>query len=83
LVENGRTGGAFDLVVGSLQALGYRLYIESADEATEHGLRAEEPLGSHSTGRTQRRILTSGGKPLGHQRSRGLASKTNAGDEQP
>ena len=68
LVENGRTGVAFDLVVGTLQALGYRLYIESADEASDHDSHAGEPLGSHSPAPSRRTTLTRGGKPLGHQR---------------
>jgi transcriptional regulator with XRE-family HTH domain len=83
LAENGRTGVAFDLVVGTLQALGYRLYIESTDEVSEHDLQVREPLGSHSPGQLQRRTLTRGGKPLGHQRSGSLARTQNAGDERP
>lgn len=83
LVENGRTGVAFDLVVGTLQALGYRLYIESSDEASEHDLQARDPLGSQSPGQVPRRTLTRGGKPLGQQRPGSLARTPDASDERP
>jgi transcriptional regulator with XRE-family HTH domain len=83
LVENGRTGVAFDLVVGTLQALGYRLYLESTDETSEHDLQVREPHGSRSPGPLQRRALTRGGKPLGHQRSGSPARTPDADDERP
>ena len=59
LVENGKTTVEFDLVVGVLQALGYRLVVESADRAptneprtalTRHG----ESLGKERTRRRRR-----------------------------
>jgi transcriptional regulator with XRE-family HTH domain len=83
LVENGRTGVAFDLVMGTLQALGCRLYIESNHEASEHDLQGGAPFGHRPTDASKRRALTRGGKPLGHQRSEGPAKNPDASDERP
>ena len=59
LVETGKTSVEFDLVLGSLQELGYRLSLESEDR----------PEGS-AQGASQRTPLTRDGDPLGVKRTR-------------
>jgi y4mF family transcriptional regulator len=70
LVERGKTSVEFDLVVAALQALGYRLHVETSDLATRpvRGV-TDFPSGSvHES--SQRTPLTRDGKPLGRQRTR-------------
>lgn len=70
LVETGKTSVEFDLVVGALQTLGYRLYVESSEPALRHEApRAEVPeIPAHTP--APRTPLTRGGDPLGSQRTR-------------
>ena len=71
LVETGKTSVEFDLVVGTLQALGYRLRVESAKPAA-----SPEPLPIHFVQpptlhtQSERTPLTRDGKPLGRERVR-------------
>lgn len=58
LVENGKTTVEFDLVVGVLQALGYRLFVEPPNETLT------------SEAQPPRTPLTRHGEPLGKQRTR-------------
>lgn len=70
LVENGKPSVEFDLVLATLQALGYRIHLESSDpEAGSPGPSVALPAGrSHQpSGRTP---LTRNGEPLGRQRTR-------------
>lgn len=71
LVENGKTSVELDLVVGTLQALGYDLYVESRDEApltAPRRIHGSVTLPTHGpSGRTR---LTRGGELLGAQRTR-------------
>jgi y4mF family transcriptional regulator len=70
LVERGKTSVEFDLVVAALQALGYRLHVETSDLAprTVHDL-PNFPRGSvHES--SQRTRLTRHGESLGTQRTR-------------
>ena len=71
LVENGKTTVEFDLVVGVLQALGYRLFVEPPNK-TPTSEEADPP----------RTPLTRHGEPLGRQRTR-RRSKGSANPEQP
>lgn len=69
-VETGKTSVEFDLVVGTLQALGCQLYAESSGRPTHAEDRPDgsaEPL-VHAP--AQRTPLTRGGKTLGKQRIR-------------
>lgn len=70
LVETGKTSVEFDLVVGALQALGYRLHVEPADRPTESaGPRTNGPQPNvHAP--SQRTPLTRQGVPLGRERAR-------------
>ena len=70
LVETGKTSVEFDLVVAALQALRYRLNVESADLAprTVHDV-PDFPIGSvHES--SQRTTLTRHSEPLSRQRTR-------------
>lgn len=70
LVENGKTSVEFDLVIAALQALGYRLQVESSDLAMAgRGRVADVPV-AHAHEPSQRTPLTRSGEPLGRQRSR-------------
>ncbi len=70
LVETGKTSVEFDLVVAALQALGYRLHVETSDLATRSvGAAMDFPDGSIH-GSSKRTPLTRHGEPLGRQRSR-------------
>lgn len=82
LVENGRTGVAFDLVMGALQALGYRLYVDFPDEPSRHDSRAMS--GSHFTphGQSERTQLTRGGEPIGKTTPIRRVRTTGTGDSQ-
>lgn len=72
LVETGKTSVEFDLVVGALQALGYRLRVESSEQAAA----SPEPLPAESVQPTtihrpsERTPLTRDGEPLGRERVR-------------
>ncbi len=70
LVENGKTSVEFDLVVGALQELGYRLYVESDEvPARVEGSTVEYPESSvHRP--TERTPLTRHGEPLSRERVR-------------
>lgn len=70
LVETGKTSVEFDLVVGVLHVLGYRVYLEPADPPPRS---EDEPidLPDHSLHRpSQRTPLTRHGEPLGRERIR-------------
>lgn len=67
LVETGRTGVSFDLVLAALQALGYRVYVDSPPEAP--GPDAQE-FESPSHDPSQRKPLTRDGRLLGQQTPR-------------
>lgn len=82
LVENGRTGVAFDLVMGALQALGYRLFVDSPDEASIRDPRGEQTVGSSARGQSRRRQLTRGGKPLANLTPGRRSNTTDGGGEQ-
>ncbi len=70
LVETGKTSVEFDLVVAALQALGYRLRVETTDQPTGSvGEAADFPEGLVH-GSSQRTPLTRHGEPLGRQRTR-------------
>lgn len=70
LVETGKTSVEFDLVVAALQALGYRLHVETSDLATRNvGVATDFPSGSVH-GSSKRTPLTRHGEPLGRQRTR-------------
>lgn len=78
MVENGKTSVEFDLVVGALQALGCRLYVDSSDappSRSEHGQRLQTPVHSLS----QRTPLTRHGEPLDRRRPR---RRPRGGDEE-
>lgn len=64
LVETGKTSVEFDLVLASLQALGYGLFVESRDRP---GHRETRPEHRSSTSRdaSSRTSLTRSGEPLG------------------
>lgn len=70
LVETGKTSVEFDLAVGVLQALGYRLHVESSDvprQAEEQGSDSPQPSVHRPSQRTP---LTRQGEPLGSARVR-------------
>ena len=68
LVETGKTSVEFDLVLSSLQALGYMVHVEPTAQDHPYSEVARTPVLSHeASGRTS---LTRRGNPLGHQRSR-------------
>jgi len=70
LVENGKTSVEFDLVMAVLQALGYRIHVESSDPSMgSRGDAADVPV-PQTHERSQRTPLTRGGEPLGRQRTR-------------
>jgi y4mF family transcriptional regulator len=70
LVETGKTSVEFDLVVGALQALGYRLYVESSEPATRNEAPRAEFLEIPAHIPSPQTPLTRGGDPLGRQRTR-------------
>lgn len=71
LVETGKTSVEFDLVVGALQALGYRVRVES--ESSEIPTKATEPptdpMHPNVHRPSERTPLTREGKPLGGARA--------------
>jgi len=82
LVETGKTTIEFDLVLASLQALGYRLLVESP----EHETRGDPGPGSLTTslnhGPAHRTPLTQNGKALGRRaRSRRPPKHTESGND--
>lgn len=77
LVETGKTSVEFDLVMGALQALGYRLSAEpehqsKSNEAVQLG-HVQHP----TTTPPERTPLTRHGKPLGKQRTRRIPKKSD------
>ena len=70
LVETGRTSVEFDLVVGALQALGYRLSVESSEEAPSRQASRTHSLPIPVQNASGRALLTRRGEPLGKQRTR-------------
>lgn len=69
MVENGKTSVEFDLVLGTLRALGYHLNVGSsvaslswAETSSYPGIQSHDP--------SPRTPLTRGGEPLGRQRSK-------------
>lgn len=70
LVETGKTSVEFDLVIAALQALGYRIHVESSDLAKgSRGEAVDFPV-AHVHESSQRTPLTRSGEPLGRQRTR-------------
>ena len=70
LVETGKTSVEFDLVFGALQALGYRLYVESSDQTRSTEARRTPHLAPPTRGPSERTQLTAHGEPLEQQRIR-------------
>jgi len=70
LVENGKTSVEFDLVVGALQALGYRLRVEPSQSSAEP--KDLPPAFEHPSVHrpSQRTPLTRKGEPLDRERVR-------------
>jgi len=70
LVENGKTSVEFDLVIGVLQVLGYRVYVDVSDLPPRNEDRQTGHPEPSIHGRSPRTPLTRQGEPLGRQRSR-------------
>jgi len=70
LVETGKTSVEFDLALAALQALGYRVQVESSDPATDSVKPDAGLTKGPEHGSSGRRPLTRGGEPLGSQRAR-------------
>ena len=70
LVENGKTSVEFDLVLSSLQTLGYSVYVEVTEDHSPSITHRQSPGRFLSRNPSDRTPLTRSGKPLGHQRSR-------------
>lgn len=70
LVETGKTSVEFDLVLGALQALGYRLNVEALDLPTPEEGTLPDPPEASVHGLSERTPLTRQGEPLGRQRAR-------------
>jgi len=70
LVETGKTSVEFDLAVGVLQVLGYRLYVESADVPTRTEAWPTDYPKTTLHSPSQRTPLTRHGEPLGRARIR-------------
>ena len=70
LVETGKTSVEFDLVVGALQELDYRMYVESSDQTKTTDARQTYDVEIPTHGPSGRTQLTMHGEPLGHQRTR-------------
>jgi y4mF family transcriptional regulator len=68
LVETGKTSVEFDLVVAALQALGYRLRVDTKDLSSGAVGTASELPAVH--GLSQRTPLTRHGKRIGRQRTK-------------
>lgn len=74
MVENGKTSVEFDLVVGTLRALGFHLHVGSSiaspfrDPASHDPPPRDPPIPTHD--RSGRTPLTRGGEPLGRARSK-------------
>jgi y4mF family transcriptional regulator len=67
LVETGKTSVEFDLVVAALQALGYRLHVDTTDLIAGR-VGSVSDFAVHSP--SQRTPLTRHGKRIGKQRTR-------------
>lgn len=71
LVENGKTSVEFDLAIDALHVLGYRLHVESPDQATPNAdRRSSWRVETPTHGPTGRTPLTRHGESLGTQRTR-------------
>lgn len=70
LVETGKTSVEFDLVVGVLHVLGYRVRVESADPAPRSEEGPIDPPDPSLHRPSQRTPLTRRGEPLGRERIR-------------
>ena len=70
LVENGKTSVEFDLVLSSLQTLGYSVYVEMKEDRSPSVAHRQGPERFLRSDPSDRTPLTRKGKPLGHQRSR-------------
>lgn len=70
LVENGKTSVEFDLVLSSLDALGYSVFVEMNENQRPSWAHHQDPKRILDSDASARTPLTRGGKPLGHQRSR-------------
>ncbi len=70
LVETGKTSVEFDLVLSSLQALGYMVHVEPIAQDHPYSEVARTPIQVLSHEASGRTSLTRRGNPLGHQRSR-------------
>lgn len=70
LVENGKTSVEFDLVMAVLQALGYRIHVESAEAAAVDPRAPVIVPADRVHQPTYRRPLTRDGQPLGRRGTR-------------
>jgi len=70
LVENGKTSVEFDLVLSSLQSLGYSVYVEMEGDRRSSVTQEQGSERFLRSGPSDRTPLTRKGNPLGHQRSR-------------
>lgn len=76
LVETGKTSVEFDLVLSSLQALGYAIVVQPHEQATGEPGESQRPFpstGMHSS--ENRTPLTRDGKPLGQSTASRTASE--------
>jgi y4mF family transcriptional regulator len=81
LVENGKTSVEFDLVVGALQALGYRLYVKSSEPALRQETPRAEILEIPAHPSSRRTPLTRQGESLGRHRTRRRAKGTGKSED--
>jgi y4mF family transcriptional regulator len=68
-VETGKTSVEFDLVVGALQVLGYRMYVESSDHPKPSEPERTHDVEAPTHAPSPRTPLTRQGEPLGKQRT--------------
>jgi hypothetical protein len=68
-VETGKTSVEFDLVVGALQVLGYRMYVESSDHSKPSEAERAHDVEAPTHAPSPRTPLTRQGEPLGKQRT--------------
>ena len=70
LVENGKTSVEFDLVMAVLQALGYRIHVESVEAAAGRPRSSLDLTAARFQQPSGRTPLTRNGQPLGRHRPR-------------
>jgi y4mF family transcriptional regulator len=70
LVENGKPSVEFDLVMATLEALGYRVHLEPSDPGPDSPRSAVALPAGRSHQPSGRTPLTRNGEPLGRQRTR-------------